>query len=350
MRGLFLHLSPFAPDQSGVVSALYEMGGLLVVCDAGGCTGNICGFDEPRWKTHSCALFSAGLRDMDAILGRDDRLVDRTVKAAGDLRPAFVAYIGTPVPCVIGTDFFGIRRMTEKRLAATHADCPVLTFDTTGTATYEKGSEQAYLSLCRTFTNANEKKEAGSLGVFGATPLDVGPDGSLLADALRNETACEKVVLHGFGSGLDAIRHAAGFERNLVVAPSGLAAARYLAEERGIPFSIGYPMTPQLSEALDRIRQMKACRILIVHQHVLATALRERILKENPEASVTCASFFTLLPGTEGVFLADEDAFIHCVENGSFDCIVGDAVLARAVPDAQCLWIDIPHFAISGRG
>ena len=49
MRGLRKYLTPFAPDQSGAVSVLYELGGLIAICDAGGCTGNVCGFDEPRW-------------------------------------------------------------------------------------------------------------------------------------------------------------------------------------------------------------------------------------------------------------------------------------------------------------
>ncbi len=49
MRGLKKYLTPFAPDQSGAVSVLYEFGGIIVICDAGGCTGNVCGFDEPRW-------------------------------------------------------------------------------------------------------------------------------------------------------------------------------------------------------------------------------------------------------------------------------------------------------------
>ena len=63
MRGLRKYLTPFAPDQSGAVSVLYEFGGIIVICDAGGCTGNICGFDEPRWFESKSALFSAGLRD-----------------------------------------------------------------------------------------------------------------------------------------------------------------------------------------------------------------------------------------------------------------------------------------------
>ena len=36
MRGLRKYLTPFAPDQSGAVSVLYEFGGIIVICDAGG--------------------------------------------------------------------------------------------------------------------------------------------------------------------------------------------------------------------------------------------------------------------------------------------------------------------------
>ena len=104
MKGLRKYLTPFAPDQSGAVSVLYELGGMLVICDSGGCTGNVCGFDEPRWFETRSAVFSAGLRDMDAILGRDDRLVAKLADAAEKLDVTFAAVIGTPVPAVIGTD------------------------------------------------------------------------------------------------------------------------------------------------------------------------------------------------------------------------------------------------------
>ena len=115
MKGLRKYLSPFAPDQSGAVSVLYELGGMLVICDAGGCTGNVCGFDEPRWFETRSAVFSAGLRDMDAILGRDDRLVEKIGKACEKLSADFIAVIGTPVPAVIGTDYKALSRMVEKK-------------------------------------------------------------------------------------------------------------------------------------------------------------------------------------------------------------------------------------------
>ncbi|MDO4953367.1 MAG: hypothetical protein Q4E34_06045, partial [Synergistaceae bacterium] len=62
MNGLFKFISPFAPDQSGATAVLFSLGGITVICDAGGCAGNICGFDEPRWFTEKSAVFSAGLR------------------------------------------------------------------------------------------------------------------------------------------------------------------------------------------------------------------------------------------------------------------------------------------------
>ena len=103
MKGLRLYIAPFAPDQSGAAAVFCEMGGMVIILDAGGCAGNICGFDEPRWFGSRSAIFSAGLRDMDAILGRDDLLVGKVEKACRDIEASFVAVIGTPVPAVIGT-------------------------------------------------------------------------------------------------------------------------------------------------------------------------------------------------------------------------------------------------------
>ena len=74
MKGFFQYIAPFAPDYSGAVSALYDAGGILVVCDASGCSGNVCGYDEPRFYSGKTPLFSAAIRELDTIFGRDDRL------------------------------------------------------------------------------------------------------------------------------------------------------------------------------------------------------------------------------------------------------------------------------------
>ena len=116
MKGLYRYLSPFSPDQSGAVAVLYELGGIIVILDAGGCAGNICGFDEPRWGHKQSAVYSAGIRDLDAILGRDERTIDKVggaVEAVGNAN--FIALIGTPVPAVVGTDLKALARMCEKK-------------------------------------------------------------------------------------------------------------------------------------------------------------------------------------------------------------------------------------------
>ena len=168
MRGLRKYLTPFAPDQSGAVSVLYELGGIIVICDAGGCAGNVCGFDEPRWFEQKSAVFSAGLRDMDAILGRDDRLVAKLVDAAEKVEAGFAAIVGTPVPAVIGTDHQALRRMCEKK-----TDLPVLAVNTNGMELYDAGERKAYLELFKAFAREKLPVEAGKTGVLGMTPQDV---------------------------------------------------------------------------------------------------------------------------------------------------------------------------------
>ena len=144
MKGLRKYLSPFAPDQSGAAAVLCEFHGLIIILDAGGCAGNICGFDEPRWFESRSAIFSAGLRDMDAILGRDDRLVEKIGKACEKLSADFIAVIGTPVPAVIGTDYRALSRMIEKKTGI-----PALTIDTDGTKLYDDGEKKPSTSAHR---------------------------------------------------------------------------------------------------------------------------------------------------------------------------------------------------------
>ena len=164
MRGLRKYLTPFAPDQSGAVSVLFELGGIVVICDAGGCTGNVCGFDEPRWFEQKSAIFSAGLRDMDAILGRDDRLVAKLADVVQKIDATFVAVIGTPVPAVIATDYLALKRMSEKKIKL-----PILTVDTDGMELYDKGEEKAFLELFKIFAIEKYQAEEDRIGILGMT-------------------------------------------------------------------------------------------------------------------------------------------------------------------------------------
>jgi len=345
MKGLWKTLSPFAPDQSGASAVLYELGGIIVICDAGGCAGNVCGFDEPRWFQRKSAIFSAGLRDMDAILGRDEKLIEKLKDTAAKIQANFAAVIGTPVPSVIGTDYQALKRMGEKRIGI-----PMLTIDTNGLDLYDIGAEKAYLALFETFARKDVSPVKGTIGVIGATPLDMPSEdaGALLTEALKGE-GWDRVFCYGMGSGLDEVRLAGEAERNIVVAPCGLKAAKKLEALFGTPYEIRYPLIP--SELKERYESFDGKKILIVHQMALADTLRSEILQK-AKAGITAATWFSLPRECKkdgDILLKEEDQFTELVQKEKYDIIIGDGNLKRAIPGFSGEFIDLPHFAVSGR-
>lgn len=343
VRGLWKGLTPFAPDQSGAASVFYELGGILVICDAGGCTGNVCGFDEPRWFGERSAIFSAGLRDMDAILGRDDRLVAKLVDAADKIDANFAAIVGTPVPAVIGTDYQALKRICEKK-----TDLPILAIDTDGMELYDKGEEKAYLALFTAF--AKEKYEVckEKVGILGMTPQDVSD--LKAADKVREELKKEgkEAICYGMGDGLEAVERASEVGKNIVVSAAALEVAKYLEKTFGTPYEIGYPAAGELVPNLD----YQGKKILVVHQQVMAEAIRQEILKRENSAEVQTATWFMRkkeLACPQDVSLREEDDYIDLVKNGGFDIIFADACMEKMVPDFQGIFVNTRHFAVSGR-
>lgn len=342
MRGLRKYLTPFAPDQSGAVSVLYEFGGIIAICDAGGCTGNICGFDEPRWFESKSALFSAGLRDMDAILGRDDKLVAKLADAVTKLDAKFAAIIGTPVPAVIGTDYHALKRMTEKKV-----DLPIMTVDTDGMALYDEGEEKAWMELFLTFAGQKEEVVKDRIGILGMTPQDVSDLHA--ADRIREHFAKEgkTAVCYGMGNGLDDVKSVSNVEKNIVVSPAAIKAAQYLERTYGTPYEMGYPLVDELVCDMD----YHGKKILIVQQQVIGCAIREKILKKAPDAQVTVASWFMMKPELRkdtDLHLRDEDDYINLVEKEAYDVIYADPCMKRMTPKFDGNFIDTIHFAVSG--
>ena len=344
MKGLLKYLSPFAPDQSGVCAVLYDLGGIIVICDAGGCTGNICGFDEPRWFVRKSAIFSAGLRDMDAILGRDDRLVEKLKDTAQKVDASFAAVVGTPVPAVIATDYKALKRMAQKRCGL-----PVITVECTGTRLYDEGAQDVYLQLFQNFSRDTTEVVPGKIGVLGVTPLDTSLiDGDVkIRESLKRE-GYEQVCCYGTGGSLDEIREAGSAEKNLVIAPAGLKAAEYLKQRFGTPYEWGYPLLEESFK--EKLHGLAGKKVLVIHQQTAAHEIREEIRRFG-DADVAAASWFLQVESLKepGDFhLETEGQLIQMVEQGDYDVIIGDRLLGRALRKYQGEFIHIAHFAVSG--
>lgn len=343
MKGLRKYLTPFAPDQSGAVGVLYELGGIVVIVDAGGCAGNVCGFDEPRWRDQKSAVFSAGLRDMDAILGRDDRLVEKLAKAADKLDAAFAAVVGTPVPSVIGTDYRALKRMAEKKLSI-----PVLAIDTDGMELFDAGEEKAYLSLFKTFAKEKLPIQTGKVGLLGCTPLSMSDlnAGNKLRKCL-SDTGWNEVCCYGMGCGLEEVKNASSAEKNLVVSPSGLKTAQYLEKTFGTPYEVCDPLAETL------LGDMEVCgkRVLVTAQQVRGHSLRQALLRRGA-AEVVVSTWFMKkkeLEQTGDLLLTEEEQYQTLVREGGFDLIIADPTLLRMVKESDGECLALPDFAVSGR-
>lgn len=355
VRGLWKGLTPFAPDQSGAASVFYELGGILVICDAGGCTGNVCGFDEPRWFGERSAIFSAGLRDMDAILGRDDRLVAKLTDAAEKIDANFAAVIGTPVPAVIATDYRALQRMCEKK-----TNLPILTVDTNGMELYDVGEEKAWLTLFKTFAGKDvaSQKEASEeddsskkmkIGVLGLTPHDVS-DLNIEEKFRKSENENTHYICYGMRAGIDKVKTAGSADKNLVVAPAALETAKYLEKEFGTPYEVGYPFVDELIPELDYAGK----KILIIHQQVIANAIRQEIRTRSDEQNieVTVASWFMMkseLSEEGDLSLKEEMDYCKLVQNGNYDIVFADENMRGLVPGFKGTFVNIRHFAVSGK-
>ena len=355
VRGLWKGLTPFAPDQSGAASVFYELGGILVICDAGGCTGNVCGFDEPRWFGERSAIFSAGLRDMDAILGRDDRLVAKLTDAAEKIDANFAAVIGTPVPAVIATDYRALQRMCEKK-----TNLPILTVDTNGMELYDVGEEKAWLTLFKTFAGKDvaSQKEASEeddsskkmkIGVLGLTPHDVS-DLKIEEKFRKSENENTHYICYGMRAGIDKVKTAGSADKNLVVAPAALETAKYLEKEFGTPYEVGYPFVDELIPELG----YESKKILIIHQQVIANAIRQEIRTRSNEQNteVTVASWFMMKSeiSEEGdLSLKEEKDYCKLVQNGNYDIVFADENMRGLVPGFKGTFVNVRHFAVSGK-
>ena len=368
-------LTPFAPDQSGAVSVLYELGGITVICDAGGCTGNICGFDEPRWFGARSAVLSAGLRDMDAILGRDERLVQKLADTAaylqgaeGEKAPRFAAIIGTPVPAVIGTDFKALERMAEKRtgLVSLGIACDGMEF-------YDKGAQDTYMALFSKFSgpadrsgrtktgSGNQDEEAGCrqtaadrIGILGAQYMDLSgiAEPEDLREKVKSDTGCE-VLLFGSGKdGIEAFREAGTVRENIVVTVSGYEAALYLSKKYAVPFRCCNPLIAAKIREEFGDGQIKGKRVLVIHEQITGSTCRD-VLRECGASLVHTASWFMMkdaLKEDGDVRLREESDLLRVVSEKEYDLIMADPVMLPIIRERyRGDFYALPHFAVSGK-
>ncbi len=103
--------STYSSDVFGVCSALYELGGMIVMHDASGCNSTYTTHDEPRWYDMDSMIYISAISEKEAILGDDDKFIGDLLETAEKLQPKFIALVDAPIPYMIGTDLSAIARI-----------------------------------------------------------------------------------------------------------------------------------------------------------------------------------------------------------------------------------------------
>ena len=360
MRQVARILSTYTADVSGVCSALYELGGMVVMHDPSGCNSTYNTHDELRWYDQDSLIFISGLSELDAILGSEDKLIADVVSAAEQLSPKFIAIAGTPIPMMSGVDFDAVARVVEAQTGL-----PTFGFATNGMHSYVQGAGMALAAVARRLTRTDVPKVPRGVNVLGATPLDFALTGT-------EQSVQTWLTGHGFsvlscwamGSTLDQLAQAGGAAVNLVISSTGFAPAQALYEKFGTPYVVGLPIGPfgdvvlQALEtalqtgtsqfpSLDRPRNVAPAVTLIGEAVTTASLASALWLERGISAQVLCP-LETPQPVLELVDLWEpsEEGIEKALENAK--AVAADPLFRPIVP-AGCPFYPLPHVAFSGR-
>ena len=352
-------ISTYAGDTSGVCSALFELGGMTVMHDASGCNSTYNTHDEPRWYDFDSLVYISALTETEAILGDDGKLVGDAVKAARELRPAFVAVAGTPIPMMTGVDFDAIAREIEAETGI-----PSFGVDTDGMHSYTSGASKALAAAARRFVKDPDGRDEGLfVNILGLTPLDFSVNGSDLSmRRVLREAGFGVRSAWAMGSTLEELAGAAEARVNLVVSSAGFGAAAVLRERFGIPAVVGTPcggaMNRELAEAVrksaadgkDRLlcAVSSSARRLVIGEGVTACSLARALTLETGElwGAVCATDEFPELSGSGCRFAIDEDDLAPILADA--EIVIADPLYRPIVPD-HARFVRLPHEGFSGR-
>lgn len=366
MRQAYRIIPIYTSDVSGVCSALYELGGMVVIHDPSGCNSTYNTHDEIRWYNQDSLIFISGLTEIDAVMGNDEKFLSDIKEAAGELHPKFIALVSSPIPFMNGTDFPALAKVLE-----TEMGIPAFAVPTNGMHDYVYGAGKALEEIARRFVPEQMEDRNGSertVNLLGATPLDFGPI-SKVEELKKNLEQYEWKVISTWAmeDSLEDLAQAGKAEMNLVISSVGLRAAKMLKEKYGTPYVIGTPYkeyAERISEALEKRIQIPAIEDRR-RENLQGTGNSEKIITLIGEP-VTIGSLAAIierryhyktrilcpLENAEGLLgehdlkICGEEEMENALKNAQI--VVADP-LYRPICPVECEFYERAHIAFSGR-
>jgi nitrogenase molybdenum-iron protein alpha/beta subunit len=285
----------YTGDVSGVCSALYELGGMVVIHDPSGCNSTYNTHDETRWYDNDSLIYISGLCERDAILGNDDKFLRDVIAAAEELHPSFIALTNSPIPFMNGTDFSALARIIEKQTRI-----PTFYVRANGMHDYTVGAGNAFAKLADYMEQEPEKQEpekrknvdahSGSgdetckgnvrVNILGLTPLDFDAKDSseIIAELLMSHGFSVNVSL-GMGESHSDWKRAPQADVNLVVSSTGIALAKKMEQLYRIPYVVGTPTGAFAKVLFGQLAASAADQKSVVAYHMEAPQERKAEVK-----------------------------------------------------------------------
>lgn len=352
-------ISTYSADTFGVCSALFELGGMVIMHDASGCNSTYTTHDEPRWYDQDSMIYISALSEMEAIMGDDEKLIGDIVSAAEELKPTFIAIAGTPIPAMTGFDYTAVAELIEMQTGI-----PTFGFPTTGMNTYVHGASMALEGIARRFVKRDvEKTKHLSVNILGVTPLDFSVNGSDQSiEQYLKDIGFEVISKWAMGSTLEEMAEAGRASVNLVVSSTGLKAAKALQEMFGTPYMTGVPIGKSVQSILKYalletvktgsfdfiVSNLCDKEIAIIGEGLTSFALAQAIeLEYGKGVKVLCATEYEKECMRDyDVYTPDEEDVIEALEG--IRVVIADPLYQPICPEG-CRFIALPAENFSGR-
>ena len=345
MRQAYRILPVYTGDVSGVCSALYELGGMVVMHDPSGCNSTYNTHDEVRWYRQDSLIFLSGLCEPDAVMGNDDKFIQDVIRAAEAYNPAFIALCNSPIPYLTGTDFAGICAILQKETGI-----PSFYIPTNGMHDYIVGAGLALEKLAESLFEKSSADLSGTfslnapggkprINILGMTPLDFA-----------------------------ALRKAPAADANLVISAAGLRTAGYMKKRFGIPWVAGIPvgiMRERVMEALRSSIRTGLCArayennaasaehpsVIVIGEPVAACSIAACCEEKGMTACVLAATeeSDSLIRAGDRICRGEEE-IENALEALGSRCqkIIADPMYRYVCPEGPAFEA-VPHLAFSGR-
>lgn len=355
MKNLYKYLPPFLADTFGFQEIIDVTDGMGILDDCSAYKGKVSRTDisEPY---RGSRMVCSWIRMEDIIGGTKAKLMETFRKSCRDLDPSFVLLSNAPVSSMIGTDLEDVADTITAE-----SGIPAASIDLTGHKYYDHGLSKTMLTLARLLVEPAGEKVPHSVNLIGGNAIDWSAQTLRDIRSWITKRGFQIVSQWGGTERTVNLKQAARAELNLVLTVSGLATAKWMEREFGIPYIAAAPFGtdwcarlrcamcyPDQKDVLELPEDTGTPHILILGEQLTSNAIRNTLQHAYKMGGTHTATFFTFekslaRPGDRR--LKSEDDLKQLLHSGTYDLVIGDRDLSVLAPDG-IRWIDLPHGAI----